>query len=512
MPLLAPRRGYEAKAPSPRPSAVVLHDISRKDGDTTLVMAIIERVRGAIAEGMIKPGDRLASSRRMASDLGVARGTVLAAIDALMAEGILIGHRGAGTYVSPDAGVGGRKADLSDVPPPLPRCAPVPAIIPPFVGGIDFAVCTPSVEAFPLGAWRRAVALAASNRPDGDYGSPRGEMRLRSAITGYLRRARGLAVDERQVIVTNGAIQAVNLVARMYLRPGDRVAMEEPGYPLARQVFEMAGAEILPIQVDNEGLVVERLPRHDRRLRLAYVTPSHQFPMGSRLSMVRRQQLVEWASQRRALILEDDYDGEFRYDVPPLAPLATHSAARNLVYLGTFSKSMFPALRIGFAAGPADIIDAMASYRIMMDYQTSALPQQALARFIEAGELERHVARMRRLYSERRMALADAIQRTGLPGKLTGIEAGLNGLLELEPGFDAEAVAATAAREGVGATPLNRYAMSRKARSALVVGYSALSVENIGRGVEVLARVMTRRSVVRDANAQKSRKSRGVSQ
>ena len=294
----------------------------------------------------------------------------------------------------------------------------IPDVDEPFVGELNFQACRPSLEAFPQKAWRRAAADAASRLPKSDYGDPQGELELRIAIAAYLCRARGLDVNAEEIIITNGAIQAMFLIANLYLSPEATVAFEDPGYPLARQTFEMTGAKILATPVDEQGLCVDKLPRDGGNIKFVYVTPSHQFPSGARMSIQRRQQLLEWAKRNNALILEDDYDGEFRYDIAPLPPMAAMSASGFVIYMGTFSKTLFPSLRLGFAAGPKALIKEMISYRAVTDYQTNSLTQLTLASFIESGEFEKHVHRMRRIYAKKRLCLRNAIVNTKFSGSV----------------------------------------------------------------------------------------------
>ncbi len=281
----------------------------------------------------------------------------------LLAEGILEARIGSGAFVSEAA----RKTRHNLRPPnhpilEVPSFLLEPDVDLPAVAKIDFRPCRPSLEAFPLQAWRRCLSPADSATPSADYGEPLGHSQLRHAISDYLRRARGLTASPEEIIITNGAVHAMHLLAAIYLDKRSRVVVENPGYPLARQTFQLAGAEIISCGVDEEGLCVDRLPKKPTCVKFVYVTPSHQFPTGSRLSLSRRQALIDWADLHGIFVLEDDYDGEYRYDVPPLAPMASMDTHR-VIYCRTFSKTMFPGLRIGFAVAPQPLIQLMAKMR-----------------------------------------------------------------------------------------------------------------------------------------------------
>ena len=448
---------------------------------------IVATIRHAIESGVAKCGERLPASRRLAEELDVARGTVLTALDILVAEGLLEGRRGSGTYVCEAADPSLRPVRTT-VPLVSPaRPVPAPDIEIPTAARFDFTPCRPSMELFPLRAWRRCLAEAGVPRPSPDYGDARGRPELRTAISRYLRRSRALDVDPAEIIVTNGAVHAMYLLARLYVGEGDVVAMEEPGYPLARQVFETVGGRVQHVSVDADGLDVDAIVTTRRKIRLVYVTPSHQFPTGARLSLARRQRLMEWAAENGALILEDDYDGEFRYDVPPLPPMASLSNGA-VIYCGTFSKTLFPSLRIGFAVAPVEVIDNLAALRTIVEYEPNVVTQTALAKLIESGEFERHILRMRRLYARKRKCLSDAIRDAEFPGELSGLDSGINGLIRLEVERTATQICERAKSLEVQASPVVRYAASRDfPDDALVVGYGAAKLDQIQEGIARLA-------------------------
>ncbi len=447
-------------------------------------------IRRAVARGDVSPGERLPPSRKLAADLGIARGTVGNAIDTLVAEGLLETRVGAGTFVAEAAACLGRPVANRKRPAfkQEPRRLVSPDIDGPATAKIDFRPCRPSLAEFPLKTWRRSVSFASASLPSPDYGDAKGQLALREAVCDYLRRARGLNTSPNNVIVTNGALHAMHLATTLYLERGSRVVVENPGYPLARQMFENAGAEVLTCPVDEHGLITEELPRKTGKLKFVYVTPSHQFPTGSRLSLARRRALIDWAERCGVLILEDDYDGEFRYDVPPLVPMAAMDN-HCVIYFGTFSKTMFPGLRIGFAVGPRSLIDAMAALRTFSEYAPNDLNQRALAHFIENNHYERHIHRMRRVYGEKRAALAKAVDELGVGADLVGIDSGLNAMVRLPEKLRGRTVAAAARKDGVLVPSILRYAASRSIRDdALIVGYAAPAIGEIREGVRSMLR------------------------
>lgn len=459
-------------------------------GGSQRTAGLITQLRDMVHTGDLPPGAKLPASRRLAADLGVARGTVVSALETLVAEGLLETRRGAGTFVS-NVCCPSNKISIAGRAPPLGQHVETADVDPVVSGDLNFQACRPSLELFSQTAWRRAAAFAASAQPSSDYGDPQGEPALRIAIASYLCRARGLDIDPAEILITHGAIQAIGLLSQLYVEPGDTVVFEEPGYPLARQSFENASARIAPVGVDCDGLDVSQLDSMRGPVRLIYVTPSHQFPTGARLSLERRQQLLNWAVANDALILEDDYDGEFRYDIAPLAPMAAMGAGGFVMYLGTFSKTLFPSLRIGYAAGDRRIIAKLAALRAAADYQTSALTQLTLARFIDTGDFERHIFRTRKLYAGRRQCLMDALAESDLPAQLCGMSSGLNSLIRLDTPMPAGLIAEQARLAGITIAPLSRYSVDPKSTdNALVFGYAAASEAAIRTGVQELARII----------------------
>lgn len=466
--------------------------INRGEPETSLTGSLVSQIRQLILSGALKPGDRIPASRQLAADLGVARGTVTTAIDMLASEDLLVARKGAGVFVSgtrpgPGNFGAGLSSDFVAVAPPIP----LPDMDVAAEAQFDFRPCRPSTAEFPRREWKRCLAAAAGARVSSDYGDPQGLPELRYEIAEYLRRSRGLVAQPEEIIITGGIIHAVGLLSRLFLGGGSKVIVEDPGYPLARQVFRLCGVELLPCPVDEDGMIVEALPANGRDTSFIYTTPSHQFPMGSRLSTARREALIDWAEANKAVVLEDDYDGEFRFDVPPLPPLA---AMRNncVVHLGTFSKTLAPGLRLGFAAAPAPLIDAMARYRAIQEYAPNSLMQATLAGFIRAGHFERHIKRMRRVYRNKRQTLHDCLGEYDVPGQLIGLESGLHAVLMLPRDLNAEMISAAAAKEGLLIPPVSRYQSNpgQRGPNGLVIGYSEPDIETLRLGLRQLARTV----------------------
>ena len=376
-----------------------------------ITQRICEAIKGQIASGLLGPGARLPSTRSLAAEWGVSRTTVTAAYEQLIAEGYLETRQGARARVA--QGLGPRLRHRSQPgPSELPdrlsaygqRLAEF--ALPPVPDGVglvaDFRYGDLAAADFPRLAWRKAVGAALlRRRPRLRYGDPRGSPDLRTALQGYLWRARGLRCEPDQIVVVNGSQQGLDLCARLLLDPGDRVVMEDPGYSLARQVFLAAGAEVVPVAVDREGMRTDGLPA----ARLAYATPSHQFPLGGVMSAGRRRDLLAWARRTGAYVIEDDYDGEYRFDIAPIPALQALDDAGRVIYLGTVSKTLSPTLRLGYLVVPAALSVAFAKAKRLTDRHTPSLEQEALADLIESGAYERHVRRVRRRNGERRAAL-----------------------------------------------------------------------------------------------------------
>lgn len=353
-------------------------------------------------------------------------------------------------------------------------------------GQIDFRLGQPATNRIPADVWRRVWQTVASEPIPPGYGDPAGEPLLRDAIAAYVRRSRGVVCDASDVVVTSGATQALDLVARATLRPGEGVGFENPGYPVARAVLEASGARIVPVSVDDDGLRVDVLSAISPAPLLAYVTPSHQYPLGGRMPLARRMALLEWALEADSLIIEDDYDSEYRYDGPPLQALAGLDEAGRVAYIGTFSKLLSPALRVGYLVGPAPLLERVIRMKRLTDYHTAWPLQRALAAFIAEGHLERHVRRMRRHYADKRAALASGLGPVADRAALRGLEAGLHVFLELDPMLDAEVVRQRVLERGVVVSTLAGYSCAGLPPNGLLLGYGGLEIPAIVSGASIL--------------------------
>ena len=509
-----PARRAPARPSSPR-LAVELAVAADRHGPLPLTGQIAQQLREALADGRLAAGERLPSTRALAAALGVSRTVVTAAYTQLFAEGWLEGRHGSGTYVAPGAagppGGGPDPAPRPAGPEPVPRAPAAPAERPspsrPFpsprapsprapsprprpaassqpalppggTAGVSLRPGIPWQAGIDPAAWRRAWRHAGT-QPVPAYPDPRGRQDLREALTGYLRRGRGVCATADQILVTRGVSAGLGLVASALLRPGDRVGVEEPGYQAARAVFASRGARLVPCRVDGDGLVVDELPAG---LRLVYTTPAHQYPLGGRLPVPRRQALAAWARATGALILEDDYDGEFRYDVAPL-PTLFGLDPDVVIYLGTTSKTLTPALGAGWLVARPDLIPVLTAAAAELGERVSAPVQHAVTELLAGGELERHVRRMRHEYARRRAAMVAAL------GGLTGDTAGMHMVLELPPGT-ATAVAAAARERGVEVATLDRYFAGPPTREGLVLGYGAADLAGVSRGCQVIAGIL----------------------
>jgi GntR family transcriptional regulator/MocR family aminotransferase len=391
-----------------------------------------EQLRDGVRSGRLHSGTALPSTRVLAAELGVARGVVVEAYEQLVAEGFLIARRGSATRVA-------------RVAPPEARAAPPASRIPP--ARFDLRAESADRGAFPRRAWLAAARRAMASAPDADlgYGTWAGAPKLRAALAAYVGRARGVVAEPDQVVVTAGITQAVALLAAVLRRRSAReVIVEDPGFDHHRLLLERTGIALVPVAVDERGLRTEALPA----AAAALVTPAHQMPTGAVLAPDRRAALLDWAAASDALILEDDYDGEYRYDREPVGALQGLGPAR-VVYMGSTSKTLAPALRLGWMVLPGDLAGVLAEERGWADGGSPVLDQLALAEFIERGELDRHLRRMRLRYRRRRDALIAAVERALPELEVTGAAAGLHITLALPRGAGAEAIVERAEARGV---------------------------------------------------------------
>lgn len=468
---------------------------------------IYDLLRAQIADGTLLPGARAPSTRALAADLGVSRTTVTSAYEQLVAEGFLITAAGRAARVAtaqvPATASQGASGDRSLPATALSALArrmadiDMPAFREPEGARIDFLYGAVASRDFPAHIWRRAYqAELLRQQASVSYIAPEGDASLRRSLQGYLRRARGLICDAEQILVVHGSQQGIDLCARLLLDAGDRFVFEDPGYPMARRCFEATGAEALAVPVDAQGLDTARLPQ-DELTRLAYVTPSHQFPLGGVLPIGRRRALLEWAERQRAWIIEDDYDSEFRYGQRPIDALQSIDANARVIYIGTFSKTLSPQLRLGYLVLPWALVSIFRKAKRLADRHAPALEQRVLATLIDGGAYERHVRRVRRENERRRAALLDAVARY-LPAdaNVAGTAAGLHVVLWI-PSLatrDEPALVAAARERGTGVYPVGPLfgnAEDTQSRSAgLMLGYASLTVEQIRQGIADLGQAI----------------------
>jgi GntR family transcriptional regulator / MocR family aminotransferase len=452
-------------------------------GRDRITRQIYNEVRSAITGGRLRKGQRLPATRELAMQLGVSRKTVTTAYDLLIADGLVAGRAGSGTFVADvltqrrlEGAMTSTRIVLSHFwqrPPSLPVFAREAC---PY----DFGLGVPDVSRFPWAVWRSVLNSRLRLLPKSAqaYGQATGYPPLREAISKYVGFSRAVACTPEHLIVTNGAQQAFALIADVLLRPGDIVAMESPGYPMARWLFRSHGTKVVDVPVDDEGLMVDRLPS---KTRIIYTTPSHQFPLGLVMSYRRKSALLEWASRHGAAIIEDDYDSEFRFDGRPLESLQSMDRNGVVIYVGTFSKILFPDVRLGFVVSPRPLRTALAAAKQMLDWHASVLMQMCVCAFMTEGHLARHVRRMRRLYAERRARLITEIDRTlsewvTLIPSPTGLHIGAH----LKRGLPAETISEATMAAGIRV---------RLIPGAITFGYGAIDTDSIHQGLAKLRAV-----------------------
>ncbi len=485
--------------------AAILPDLT---GGQSLYQQVYAGLRQAILSGQLGAGMRLPSTRDLAAGLAVSRNTVLAAFEQLVAEGYLESRVGDGTYVSPSlpdelALVRRRERNrrTGKDAAPLPRFSQRHQLITTATmgGAADehapraFRTGIPAIDLFPTQLWSRLVAQQWRQATPAllSYGDARGYGPLRQAIAAYLGAARGVRCSAEQVLITAGSQHALDLVAQVLLDPGDPVWIEDPGYRGARAALLGVGAQLIPIPVDEEGLRVDVGVAHHPLARLAYVTPSHQYPTGATMSVTRRLALLDWARQANAWILEDDYDSEYRYRGRPLAALQGLDQAGRVFYIGTFSKVLFPGIRLGYLVTPPALTEAFAHNLKLAHRYLSVFDQAVLADFMSEGHFARHIRRMRTLYAERQHILVEALQQQlGDALTVTVAEAGLHLTAWCNGAINDQQVAKRAWEQGVEVTPVSSYSMLAPARSGLILGYAMLDATEIKAGIRTLQQVL----------------------
>ncbi|MGE0363808.1 MAG: PLP-dependent aminotransferase family protein [Vicinamibacterales bacterium] len=467
-----------------------------RDPRTPAYQWLYRALRAEITGRQLGPGHRLPATRDLARQYAVSRGTVVAAFELLYADGYVEGRIGSGTRVSamlPAAdAVAPRDVARSARPRRLSHAARrvAPFVQHPGASARAFRANQPALELFPAAVWAR-VASRAVRRASADLRlgcDPLGYAPLRHAIADYLTVSRGVSCTAARIAVVSGVQEALAVVAHLLVNPGDAVGLEDPGYTGAHRVFASAGARVRPIALDADGAVV---PGGRAALRLAYLTPAHQFPLGMAMSLARRVHWLAWARATGAVLVEDDYDSEFRYSGRPLSALQGLDHDGHVIFVGSLSKVLCPAVRVGYLVVPDDLVDPVAAWLSVSSRHVSPLLQATLADFMADGHFARHLRRARDVYAARRGALLEGADRW-LRGRLdvVPVEVGLQTVGYLSGDAGAEAVARAAAARDVEVRALSRYARSRPVRDGLQLGFAAADETEIGRGLRELARVL----------------------
>jgi GntR family transcriptional regulator/MocR family aminotransferase len=473
--------------------------------DIPLHRQLYNELRQAILSGRLQCTQRMPSSRALAKALAISRTTVLLSYEQLISEGYLRTVPASGTFVA---------CDLPDQLLQSPVSQPVASTPQPLIelssygatlatvespvlsesgSVIHFNYCgKPALGEFPIPVWKRLFSRACSLGAEMlDYPcDPLGYKPLREAISRYLFQSRAVQCNPDQVIIVSGSQQALDLLARLLLDRSDRIVIEDPGYVEARRVFQAQGAEVIPVPVDEAGIVIESLSTSAPPVKLIYVTPSHQYPTGVVLSLARRLALLAWSQQSGAMILEDDYDSEFRYDERSIPALQGLTVSNSVIYIGTFSKVLFPSLRMGYMVVPQQLAPIVGQAKWLSDRQSPLLEQHALADFINEGHLENHVRRMKMLYAQRRQTLTQAIhQQLGNQATIMGDNAGLNMMVQFHTHLSDEEITKRALQRGVQMHSIRRDCIKADSRGKFLLGYANLTPETIEEGVSRLAKV-----------------------
>jgi GntR family transcriptional regulator/MocR family aminotransferase len=461
---------------------------------------IYDQWRHGILTGRFRRAERVPSTRELCAALDVSRSTVTQAYDQLIAEGYLESTQGSGTFVCrelPDDLVQPRRTN----PPQVEKTPPIRlsrygaglkddfsyAPAPP--GFIRFTQWRPDLALFPLSIWRKLVMrrLRSAEPELFDYADQcAGYEPLRNEIAAYVSRSRAVRCTPEQVLIVNGSAQGIDLCVRLLLEPGDEVAIENPGYHGAHRILAGYGARLRPARVDENGIVMRDLGKGLRNsVRLVYVTPSHQFPTGVAMSLTRRLELIEWSRRHNAVLIEDDYDSEYRYSGPPLPSLQGLAGDVAVIYIGTFSKVMFPSLRIGYVIAPQSLVAKLRRAKWLADRQTPVPEQAALADFIAEGHLERHIRRMRKTYGQRWRALVESLDRHfGDRARVCGDAAGMHALVKFQ---DAERIGEKAAAAKVALVSSASCYLTEPPRGEFILGFSSIGERSIREGIRRLA-------------------------
>ena len=444
------------------------------ESGVTITSSLFAQLRAAIESGRLEMGDRLPPTRQLANELGISRHTVTTVYGRLAAEGYTTGRAGAGSFVStmtvPATAARTRPAALRAAIEPEPW-APGSDGTPPV--RFDLRSGTPDLGLFPVADWRRCMTTALQARPVG-YDDPAGSASLRRALARWIGISRAVEATAEQVIVTSGAQHGIDLVTRLLVRPGDAVAVEDPGYSPVIRLFRTLDVEVVPVPVDADGIIVDHIPRH---VRLVYTTPSHQAPTGVTMSFHRRRDLLQFADTHDVAVIEDDYDSEYRHVNRPLEPLFRLDQHGRVIYVGTFSKTLAPSLRLGFVVLPASLASSAANLRALIDRQPPAPMQDALTHFIVDGHLRRHLKRTRKIYSERHRIVSDFTHRmttAGLFAEAPASNAGLHVAQRLPPGVDDHDLRVRARAAGILIGDWNECWLHPNPPPGIIIGFGGI--------------------------------------
>jgi GntR family transcriptional regulator/MocR family aminotransferase len=475
-------------------------DSSRK---IPMYRQICEWFRRAILAGQLRPGQRVPSTRSLAAELKVSRIPVSSAYEQLHSEGYFETFVGAGTCVArsiPDDALrpaarkvlrASRHVSQGKALRKVSRRVALMRVPAQTWSNklVAFRVSLPALEHFPNRVWSQLLNRH-SRKPTRQlmaYGDAKGYLPLREAIAEYLGAARAVRCEPSQILITTGSQQGLNLSTQVLLNANERVWIEEPGYPGARQALMMVGAQLVPVPIDHEGLNVAEGIRRAPSARAVYITPSHQYPLGVTMSATRRMLLLNWAMRSGAWIIEDDYDSEYRLGGRPIASLQGLDTDARVIYVGTFSKVVFPALRLGYVVVPSDLVDAFSTARDASDQFSSTLYQAVMTDFIREGHFARHIRRMRMLYIQRRTALVEAIHKQlGDKFEVIGAEAGMHLVALLPPDVSDETISRRAAEMGISAMPLSSCYAKPPVRGGLILGYGGTDERQIHDGIRRL--------------------------
>jgi GntR family transcriptional regulator/MocR family aminotransferase len=461
---------------------------------------VYDGYRTAILRGDLRPGQQIPSTRDFASEVRISRFPVLNAYSQLLAEGYFESRVGSGTFVASSLpeqliSVQSNVAQPAAIPSGPRNVSRSSLLYPSFDrtrlprGWGAFGVHQPAFDHFPFEVWSKLIARHSRNPVASvlHHVDPLGSQRFRQAICSYLRTARAVQCTPNQIMIVSGSQQALDITARVLLDPGSPVFVEDPGYGLARTVLTAARCSLIPVPVDGEGMDVSLALQMNPKARAAFVIPSHQYPLGSTMTLARRLHLLNWAQRAGAWIVEDDYDSEYRYDSSPISSLQGLDVNARVIYVGTFSKVMFPSLRIGYIVIPEDLVDRFSAVRLAMDIFPPYLPQEVLADFMHEGHFARHIRRMRNLYSKRREVLIQSLHTEfGDLLEVHGAEAGMHLAVTLPEGYRDTEISAKAAEARLYLSPLSPTYVKRKPRQGFILGFGSSPIERIPDAVRAL--------------------------